>query len=75
MNGIKMESIVTTLIHMPNGLAIDHKAQKLYWGDARLDKIERCNLDGSDRVVSIPLWLKPVLVSWGLGELTVFVLG
>ncbi|XP_050691158.1 prolow-density lipoprotein receptor-related protein 1-like isoform X1 [Eriocheir sinensis] len=50
MNGINMESIVTTLIHMPNGLAIDHKAQKLYWGDARLDKIERCNLDGSDRV-------------------------
>nr|XP_045618524.1 low-density lipoprotein receptor-related protein 1B-like isoform X1 [Procambarus clarkii] len=51
VSGIRVESIVTTLIKMPNGLAIDHKAQKLYWGDARLDKIERCNLDGSDRVI------------------------
>ncbi|KAK3853890.1 hypothetical protein Pcinc_039590 [Petrolisthes cinctipes] len=51
LSGIRIESIVTTHIWMPNGLALDHKAQKLYWGDARLDKIERCNLDGSDRVV------------------------
>lgn len=53
VNGIGLEPIVTTHIRMPNGLAIDHMAQKLYWGDARLDKIERCNLDGSDRVVSV----------------------
>lgn len=53
VSGIRVESIITTQIRMPNGLAIDHKAQKLYWGDARLDKIERCNLDGSDRVVGI----------------------
>lgn len=52
LSGIRIESIVTTHIRMPNGLTLDHKAQKLYWGDARLDKIERCNLDGSDRVVS-----------------------
>ncbi|KAK7083495.1 Low-density lipoprotein receptor-related protein 1B, partial [Halocaridina rubra] len=51
VSGMRVESIVTTQIRMPNGLAIDHKAQKLYWGDARLDKIERCNLDGSDRFV------------------------
>ncbi|KAK8724240.1 hypothetical protein OTU49_011302, partial [Cherax quadricarinatus] len=51
VSGLRVESIVTTLIKMPNGLAIDHMAQKLYWGDARLDKIERCNLDGSDRVI------------------------
>lgn len=38
---------------MPNALTLDHKAQKLYWGDARLDKIERCEYDGSNRVVSI----------------------
>lgn len=38
---------------MPNALTLDHKAQKLYWGDARLDKIERCEYDGSNRVVSL----------------------
>lgn len=27
--------------------------QKLYWSDARLDKIERCNLDGTNRVIVI----------------------
>ena len=37
---------------MPNGLALDRFAQKLYWGDARLDKIERCNYDGTNRQVS-----------------------
>jgi integrin beta 2 len=47
-----MESIVTTDIRMPNALTLDHKAQKLYWGDARLDKIERAEYDGSNRVVS-----------------------
>jgi integrin beta 2 len=47
-----MESIITTDIRMPNALTLDHKAQKLYWGDARLDKIERAEYDGSNRVVS-----------------------
>ncbi|CAL1537092.1 unnamed protein product [Lymnaea stagnalis] len=51
------ESIITEGIRTPNGLTIDHKAQKLYWSDARLDKIERCDFDGSNRfivVTSIP---------------------
>ena len=50
--GHKAESIITDHIRTPNGLAIDYKAQKLYWSDARLDKIERINYDGSERVVS-----------------------
>ena len=33
---------------MPNGLALDLPASKLYWADARLDKIEVCGLDGSN---------------------------
>lgn len=36
---------------MPNALAIDLAAQKLYWSDARLDKIERADLDGKHRFV------------------------
>ncbi|XP_039297964.1 low-density lipoprotein receptor-related protein 1 [Nilaparvata lugens] len=46
-----IESIITTDIRMPNALTLDHPAQKIYWGDARLDKIERADYDGSNRVV------------------------
>ncbi|XP_058529110.1 prolow-density lipoprotein receptor-related protein 1 isoform X2 [Ochotona princeps] len=35
----------------PVGLAIDHRAEKLYFSDATLDKIERCEYDGSHRYV------------------------
>ncbi|KAJ8961610.1 hypothetical protein NQ314_005912 [Rhamnusium bicolor] len=49
--GYGREAIIKTDIRMPNAIALDHKAQKLYWGDARLDKIERCEYDGSKRVV------------------------
>ncbi|XP_029850375.2 prolow-density lipoprotein receptor-related protein 1 [Ixodes scapularis] len=51
LSGFDPESIVTTQIRMPNGIAIDHQLQKLYWSDARLDKIERCDFDGGDRHV------------------------
>lgn len=36
---------------MPNALALDLVAQKLYWSDARLDKMERADLDGRHRTV------------------------
>ncbi|XP_060522093.1 prolow-density lipoprotein receptor-related protein 1 isoform X3 [Cylas formicarius] len=49
-SGYGKESIITTDIRMPNAITLDHKAQKLYWGDARLDKIERCEYDGTKRV-------------------------
>ncbi|XP_017777455.1 PREDICTED: low-density lipoprotein receptor-related protein 1 [Nicrophorus vespilloides] len=51
LSGFYKEFIITTDIRMPNGLTLDHKAQKLYWSDARLDKIERCEYDGTNRVV------------------------
>ncbi|CAG0906060.1 unnamed protein product, partial [Darwinula stevensoni] len=44
-----METIIKDGIRMPNDLAIDQAAQKLYWVDARLDKIEECDLDGKKR--------------------------
>lgn len=40
---------------MPNALTLDHKATKLYWGDARLDKIERTDYDGSNRMVILEI--------------------
>ncbi|RWS26912.1 prolow-density lipoprotein receptor-related protein 1-like protein, partial [Leptotrombidium deliense] len=51
LSGYDVHSIITTDIKMPNAVTLDHKLQKLFWSDARLDKIERCNLDGSERVV------------------------
>lgn len=51
LTGYGQQNIITTDIRMPNALTLDHRAQKLYWGDARLDKIERCEYDGSHRVV------------------------
>lgn len=53
MNGFQKESLITTDIRMPNAITLDHYSQKLYWSDARFDKIERCEFDGSRRVVSV----------------------
>lgn len=53
ISGFKVESIITTDIQIPNALTLDHVTQKIYWGDAKLDKIERCEYDGTNRVVFI----------------------
>ena len=52
-SGYKKTDLITENIHMPNGLALDLDRRKLYWADARLDKIEVCNLDGSDCLVLV----------------------
>ncbi|KAJ8019186.1 Low-density lipoprotein receptor-related protein 6 [Holothuria leucospilota] len=41
--------IVSLGLGWPNGIALDETERKLYWADARLNRIERCNLDGSQR--------------------------
>jgi low-density lipoprotein receptor-related protein 1 (alpha-2-macroglobulin receptor) len=51
LSGYQIESIIVTDIRMPNSLALDHAARKLYWVDARLDKIERAELDGTNRKI------------------------
>lgn len=51
ITGYNLESIITTDIRMPNAITIDYENHKLYWADARLDKIERCDYDGSHRIV------------------------
>ena len=52
LQGLESRDVITKDILTPNGLTIDHKARKLYWSDARLDKIERCDMDGLNRIVS-----------------------
>ncbi|XP_078803799.1 low-density lipoprotein receptor-related protein 1 isoform X7 [Oryzias latipes] len=51
LTGANVLVIIGTDIKTPNGLAIDHRAEKLYFSDATLDKIERCEYDGSRRYV------------------------
>lgn len=53
ITGYGVESIITTDIRMPNAIALDYSSHKLYWADARLDKIERVNYDGTHRVVLV----------------------
>lgn len=52
LTGANVLVIIGSDIRTPNGLAIDHRAEKLYFSDATLDKIERCEYDGSRRYVS-----------------------
>lgn len=56
-----VESIIKTNIRMPNAITLDFIAMKLYWSDARLDKIERCETDGTNRIVSYTLILQMLL--------------
>ncbi|XP_005162276.1 low-density lipoprotein receptor-related protein 1 isoform X2 [Danio rerio] len=51
LSGANVLVIIGNNIRTPNGLAIDHRAEKLYFSDATFDKIERCEYDGSRRFV------------------------
>ncbi|PNI39336.1 LRP1 isoform 8, partial [Pan troglodytes] len=52
LSGANVLTLIEKDIRTPNGLAIDHRAEKLYFSDATLDKIERCEYDGSHRYVN-----------------------
>ena len=49
MDGSSFEKIVTENVVWPNTLVIDQYADRLYWADAFLDKIESCDLNGKHR--------------------------
>uniref|UniRef100_A0A8C5A5R6 EGF-like domain-containing protein n=1 Tax=Gadus morhua TaxID=8049 RepID=A0A8C5A5R6_GADMO len=51
--GNNLRVIASTDILTPNGLTIDHKAEKLYFSDGSLGRIERCDYDGSNRYVIV----------------------
>ncbi|XP_077129136.1 low-density lipoprotein receptor-related protein 1B isoform X2 [Ranitomeya variabilis] len=53
LSGKNAQVIVSTDIVTPNGLTIDHSAEKLYYSDGSLGKIERCEYDGSYRYVIV----------------------
>lgn len=51
MDGLETsrQKIVSTNLKWPNGLAVDHGADRLYWADAQTEVIEYSRLDGSGR--------------------------
>lgn len=40
LDGMERVVMVNTSLGWPNGLALDYEERKIYWGDARTDKIE-----------------------------------
>lgn len=40
LDGMERVVMVNTSLGWPNGLALDYDERKIYWGDAKTDKIE-----------------------------------
>ncbi|XP_011297971.1 low-density lipoprotein receptor-related protein 6 [Fopius arisanus] len=49
LDGSERILLISKDIVWPNGIALDLERKKIYWCDAKMDKIEVCNMDGSDR--------------------------
>uniref|UniRef100_A0A8D2IXY9 Nidogen 2 n=1 Tax=Varanus komodoensis TaxID=61221 RepID=A0A8D2IXY9_VARKO len=49
--GAEPETLVSSGLISPEGLAIDHLRRTMFWTDSGLDKIERARLDGTERRV------------------------
>ncbi|XP_030743400.1 low-density lipoprotein receptor-related protein 5 [Echinops telfairi] len=49
LDGQERRVLVNTSLGWPNGLALDLQEGRLYWGDAKTDKIEVVNMDGTKR--------------------------
>ena len=50
MDGDLRITIIDTEIFWPNGLTIDYPTQTIYFADAKLDYIHRCDYTGNNRV-------------------------
>ena len=53
MDGTNRKTLVNQGLYWPNGLTIDYENNQLYWCDGFYLKIERINLDGTNRKVSL----------------------
>ncbi len=49
MDGYNPQKIVENKVTWPNGLAVDYTTERVFWADARQDKIEFCDFDGKNR--------------------------
>ncbi|XP_054165416.1 low-density lipoprotein receptor-related protein 6-like [Oppia nitens] len=53
LDGTQRSVIINRDLVWPNGLAIDYDLSKIYWSDAKTDKIEKSNFDGSERKIIV----------------------
>ena len=62
MAGNSKKVIIENDIIQPSGLAIDYEEKKLFWTDALREKIERSDLDGSNRETLISATIYPFAI-------------
>jgi len=55
MDGSARKTLVSSGLTWVNSLAMDYQNRLLYWCDASLDKIERVDLQGNNRVLILDL--------------------
>ena len=53
MDGSHRQVVVSKDIVWPNGIALDVVDQRLFWCDAKNDRIESVKVDGSDRQIIV----------------------
>ena len=51
MDGENRTAIITEDVWWPNGLTIDFTLNRLYWIDAKLKRVETCDINGRHRVL------------------------
>lgn len=50
LDGSSRKAIVQDNLGWPNGLCVDFTAKRIYWADAKLDRIETSDMNGANRV-------------------------
>ena len=68
LDGSERVILVNTSIAWPNGITIDFQEDKIYWVDAKLDKIEVMDMDGKNRKVVLDHELPHVFGFTVLGD-------
>ena len=70
MDGTEKAVIHNTSLSTPYGLTLDYDTQILYWTDYSLNRIEKSNVDGSDRAVVTTLLIQnPYSITYYNGSL------
>ena len=63
MAGNNKVAVIDKDLTQPSGLAIDYEDKKLYWTDALREKIERSDLNGSNREVLVAATIYPFAIT------------
>jgi len=51
LNGENRHPIISSTLGWPNDITLDHSTQKIYWVDAKIDRIETADYSGNNRTV------------------------